>query len=198
MALLGFISLFCKMGMRELPTFVGKIKGDNQCQVSIQWVIKSHILAKSKHKTKVTCRLEFANIFGFVGYMASLATVQLCCAVLSPSVVLTLCDTMDCSPPGSSIQGDSPGKNTWVGCRALLQGIFPTQGLNSGLPHCRQILYHLSHQGSPRILEWVAYPFSRGSSQPRNWTLVSYTAGGFFTSWASREAPKEPYSIVNE
>ena len=43
-------------------------------------------------------------------------------------------------------------KNTWVGCCALLQGIFPTQRSNLGLPHCRQILYHLSHRGSP-ILE---------------------------------------------
>ena len=81
---------------------------------------------------------------------------------------LTLCDPMDCSPPGSSVHGDSPGKNTGVGCHALLQGIVPTQGSNPGLPHCRQILYCLSHQGNPRILEWVAYPFSRGSSQPRN------------------------------
>ena len=56
---------------------------------------------------------------------------------------------MDGSPPGSSVPGDSPGKNTGVGCHARLQGIFPTQGLNPGLPHCRQILYHLSHQGSP-------------------------------------------------
>ena len=62
---------------------------------------------------------------------------------------------------------ESPGKNTGVGCYVLFQGIFPTKGLNSGLPHCRRILYHLSHKGSPRILEWVAYPFSRGSSQPR-------------------------------
>ena len=74
---------------------------------------------------------------------------------------LTLCNPMDCSPPGSSVHGDSPGKNTRVGCHALLQGIFPTQGLNPGLTHCRQILHHLSHQRSPRILEWVAYPFSR-------------------------------------
>ena len=79
----------------------------------------------------------------------------------------TLCDPMDCSPPGSSVQGDSPGKNTGVGCHALLQGIFPTQGSNPSTLHCRQILYHLSHQGSPRILEWVAYPFSSRSSQPR-------------------------------
>ena len=45
---------------------------------------------------------------------------------------------------------NSPGKNTEVGSHSLLQGIFLTQGSNPGLPHCRQILYHLSHQGSPR------------------------------------------------
>ena len=98
----------------------------------------------------------------------------------------TLFDPMDYT--GSSVHGDSPGKNTGVGCHSLLQGIFPTQRMNSGLPHCRRILYQLSHMGSPRILEWVAYPFSRGSSWPRNWTGVSCTAGGFLTSWATREA----------
>ena len=75
----------------------------------------------------------------------------------------TLCDPMNCNPPGSSVHGDSPGKNTGVGCHALLQGIFPTQGSNPGLPHFRWIPYSLSHWESPRILEWVAYPFSRGS-----------------------------------
>ena len=54
---------------------------------------------------------------------------------------------------------NSPGQNTGVGSLSLLQGIFPTQGWNPGLLHCRQILYQLSHKGSPRILEWVAYPF---------------------------------------
>ena len=71
------------------------------------------------------------------------------CAVLSLSVVLTLCDPMDYCPPGTSVHGDSPGKNTGVGCHTLLQEIFPTQESNPGLPHCRQILYQLSHQGSP-------------------------------------------------
>ena len=52
---------------------------------------------------------------------------------------------MDCSPPGASVHGHSPGKNTGVGCHALLQGIFPTQGSNSGLHHCSRVLYHLSH-----------------------------------------------------
>ena len=62
---------------------------------------------------------------------------------------LTLCDPMDCGPPGSSVHGKSPSKNTGVGCHALLQGIFLTQGSNLGLPCCRQILYHLSQQGWP-------------------------------------------------
>ena len=83
---------------------------------------------------------------------------------------------------------NSPGQNTGVGSLSLLQAIFPTQGLNLGLPYCKWILYQLSHTGSPRILEWVAYLFSSGSSQPRNWTRVSCTAGGFFTNWAMREA----------
>jgi len=75
---------------------------------------------------------------------------------------------------------NSPGQNTRVGSLSLLLGIFPTQGLNPGLPHCRQILYQLSHEGSPRILEWVACPFSSGSSCPRDRTRVSCIAGRFF------------------
>ena len=62
---------------------------------------------------------------------------------------LTLCDPMDCTLPGSSVHGDSSGKNTGMSCHALLQGIFPTQESNPGLPHCSQALYRLSHQGSP-------------------------------------------------
>ena len=81
----------------------------------------------------------------------------------------------------------SPGQNTGVGSLSLLQGIFPNHGSNPGLPHCRWILYQLSRQGSPRILEWVAYPFSRRSSWPRNQTGVSCIAGRFFTNWAIRE-----------
>ena len=73
-------------------------------------------------------------------------------------------------PHGLNSPWNSPGQNTRVGSLSLLQEIFPTQGSNPGLPHYRQICYQLSHQGSTRILEWVAYPFSRGSSWPRNWT----------------------------
>ena len=77
---------------------------------------------------------------------------------------------------------NSSGQNTGVGILSLLQGIFPTQGSNSGLPHCRlDSLPAEPHKGSPRILEWASFPFSRGSSQPRNWTGVSCIAGRFFT-----------------
>ena len=71
----------------------------------------------------------------------------------------------------------------WSGLPCPSPEIFPTQGSNPGLPHCGQILYHLSHHRSPRLLEWVPYPFSRGSSQSRNRTRVSWIAGRFFTRW---------------
>ena len=88
---------------------------------------------------------------------------------------LTLLDPTDCL-------WNSPSQNTGVGSLSLLQGIFPIQGSNPGLLHCKWILYQLSHKGSPRILEWVVYTFSSGSSRPRNQTGVSCIAGRFFTN----------------
>ena len=81
---------------------------------------------------------EFLKIFIYWSVVA----IQYC-------INSTLCNPMDCSPPGSSVPGDSPGKNIGVGCHAFLQGIFPTQESNPGLPHCMPILYCLSHQQSP-------------------------------------------------
>ena len=63
---------------------------------------------------------------------------------------------MDCNLPGSSVHGDSPGKNTGIGCHALLQGIFPTQKSNQGPLHCRQLLYQLNHQGRIQKCKWKA------------------------------------------
>ena len=102
---------------------------------------------------------------------------------------LALWDPMDCP-------WNSPGQNTGVGSLSLLQRIFPTQGSNPGLLHCRQILYQLNHKRSPRILELVAYTFSSRSSRPRNQTGVSCTAGRFFTNWAMREALKAGYESI--
>ena len=105
-------------------------------------------------------------------HLQLLKTLMLHCAQSCP----ILCDLMDYSPPDFSVHGDSPGKNIGVNCHALLQGIFSTQGSNPGLPHYRQILYQLSHQGSPRTLEWVAYPFSWGIflTQESNQGLLHY------------------------
>ena len=90
-------------------------------------------------------------------------------------------------PRGLCSPWNSLGQSARVGSLSLLQGIFPTQGSNLGLPHCRQTLYQLSHKGSSSILEWAAYPFSGGSSTPRNQTGGSCFAGTFFTKWATRE-----------
>ena len=106
--------------------------------------------------------------------------------------VCSLNESCSCSVASDSVTPwnspwNSPGPNTGVGSRFLFQEIFPSQVLSPGLPDCRQILYQLSHQGSPRILKWVAYPFSSKSSWPRNWTGVSCLAGGFFPSGTTRE-----------
>ena len=91
-------------------------------------------------------------------------------------------------PHGLHNPWNSPGQNTGTGSFSLLQEIFLTQGSNPGLVYCWRTFYQQNHQGSLRILEWVAYPFSSGSSCPRNWTRGSCIAGGFFNNWATREA----------
>ena len=91
-------------------------------------------------------------------------------------------------PHGLYSPWNSPGQNTGSVSLSLLRGIFPSQRSNPGLPHCRWILYQLSHKGSPTVVEWVTYPFSSGCSQSRNRTGVSCIAGGFFTNRAMGEA----------
>ena len=83
-----------------------------------------------------------------LGDMYSPRDQQYCTLLcLVPQSCLTLCDPMGCSPPGSSVHRDSPGKNTGMGCHSLLQGNFPTQESNGGLLHCRWVLYQLSFPG---------------------------------------------------
>ena len=84
---------------------------------------------------------------------------------LASQLCLTLCNLMDCSPPGSSVHGEWT-ENTGVGCHPFLQGIFSTQELNQGLLHCRRILYLLSHQEIPR--EWLLELKRRGSEAEKH------------------------------
>ena len=113
------------------------------------------------------------GLYHIVSHCAVLCLVTQSCLTLRP---------IGCSPPGLSVHGASPDKNTGVGCHALLQGIFPIQGLNLGLLHCRRIFYY---QGSPRILKRVAYHFSKGSSQTRNQT-------GFCRKTLTAELQRKP------
>ena len=106
------------------------------------------------HNWKLTIQI-FGGPESFLSFLCAVCLVGQLCP--------TLCDSMDCSPPGFSVHGDSPGKNNGVGSLSLLQGIFPTQGSNPGLLHYRQILYHLSHQ----------------TFWPGNQTKVSCIAGRF-------------------
>ena len=151
----------------------------------IQWLLlrkmKINVDKMWKIWTPISCWEEHAVTMenSMVGPQ-KLKTKLSCCAVLSRPVVSNYLQSQGLQP--TNLRGGSPGKNTPVGCHVLLQGVFPTQQSNPGLPQCRQILYHLSNQGSSRILEWVAYLFSSRYSRPRNLTRVSHIADGFFTN----------------
>ena len=128
------------------------------------WGVALHMGAYRTHAVGVPGQMSVKSISSFGELVYNYLRWQ---KVKVPQSCPTPCDPMDCSP------WNSPGQNTDVGSLFLLQGIFPTQGSNPGLPHCRQILYQLSHKKKARILEWVAYPFSSRSSRPRNRTTVS-------------------------
>ena len=99
-----------------------------------------------------------------VAWMQDWTQLRVLCAVcLVTQLDPALCDPVDYIPPGSSVHGDSPGKSIGVGCHALLQGIFPTQGSNPGLPRWGQIPYHLSLQGRPRITGVGSLPLLQGN-----------------------------------
>ena len=133
--------------------------------------------------------IELDKILDFIVKVSSVLGFQRASAYLKWK-----CESESCSVMSDSLWPhelwNSPGQTIGVGSCSFLQGIFPAQGSNLGLPHCRQILYQLSHQGSPRILEWVAYPYSTGFSRPKNRTRVSCIAGRFFTCWTTMESKK--------
>ena len=134
------------------------------------------------HRNKILCLV-------YIYFCADSETQNIYICIHYRNIKIYACESESHSVTSNSLQPhglhrpwNSPGQNTGVGSLSLLQGIFPTQDLDPGLLHGRHILYQLSHQGSPRIPEWGAYPFSRGSSRPRNRIRVSCMAGIFFTS----------------
>ena len=134
-----------------------------------------------------SCRRQSLGLLGLHGYVSqflreiSLFSIYVYMCFVAQSC-LTLCDPMYCSQaplsPGKILQARIL---EWVAMPSS-KGIFPTQGLNPGLLHCRWIPYHLSHEGSPRILEWGNLSFLQENFPTQGSTQVSCIAGGFFTS----------------
>ena len=127
-----------------------------------QWSFSFSIIPSKEHPGLISFRIDWLDLLAVQGTLKGLLQHHSSKALVMANLVLeaknvclvtqscpTVCDPLGCSPLGSSFHGDSLGKNTGVDCHALLQGIFPTQGWNPGLPHCRLILYRLRHQGSP-------------------------------------------------
>ena len=108
---------------------------------------------RKKKSGSSCCIMNIAEDLIYVSINNIFDGISLMCVCFVAQSCPTLCDPKDCSLPDSSVHGDSPGKNSGVGCHALLQGIFPTQGSNPGPPHCRWIPYHLNHQGSPLFIQ---------------------------------------------
>ena len=101
---------------------------------------------------------------------------EVLCLVAQPCLIL--CSPRDCSPPSSPSMGILQASILeWLPCPP--PGGLPNPGIEPRSPSLQGILYLPSYQGSPRTLEWVAYPFSRVSFQPRNWTSISCIVGGF-------------------
>ena len=130
--------------------------------------------------------VEFPMLYSRSLLIVSLLYAVLCLVAQSCPI---LCNPVDCiAHQGPLFMGFS-SQEYWSGLPCPTPGDLPNPGIKPRfcLPHHRHILYCLNHQGRPRRQEWVAYPFSRDSSWPRNETRVLCIACGFFTSWTTRE-----------
>ena len=148
------------------PFSRGSSQPRDQTQVSpivggffTSWATREALSTRSECNCKIVW--TFCGIAFLWDWNDNLPFPVLChccvCAMFSCSVVSNSAEPVDSSPPGSSVLGHSSDKKTGVGCHALLQGIFPTQGLNPGPLPCRRIFYHLSLQGSPSFLNLLLY-----------------------------------------
>ena len=138
-------------------------------------------------------------IFTYVGMQTKKLVGILCmCAYLHFKYACIFSESESCSgvshslrPHGPYSPWNSPGQKIGVNL-SLLQGIFPTQGSNPGVPHYRQVPYHLSHQGSPRILSGGSLSLFQGIFRTQESNQVSCTSGRFFTA----ELPGKPQVFI--
>ena len=130
----------------------------------------------------VFCSLQLSDI--------PLYLCTVCCAVFSRSVVSNSLWLYGRQPTRLLCPWGFSRQEKGSGLPCPPSGDLTNLGMELRSPALQQdFFYHLSHQGSPRILNWVAYPFSMETSQLRNWTEVSCISGGLFTSWTTQETP---------
>ena len=121
----------------------------------------------------VTLWTKRNNLLLYCSFMSPNTNAQAFCVSLVIQSCPTLCDHMDCSPTRLLCAWDSPGKNSGVACHSLLQGTFQTQGLNSGLLHCRQIVLPSEPPGKPlRLFTYFKSLYSANSNKIRHYLLL--------------------------
>ena len=147
-------------------------------QRSLPW----HLALKSEVDTLCVCPLSTL----LLPHYSVMLVAQLC---------LTLCNPVDCSSP-DYCPWNSPGKNTGVGCYFLLQGIFPTEGSNPGLLHCRQILYHLSHQGGLIMALFNFWTLGEKSSELMIPTSLCRLLACFIFPFTSKPPVRTPLPLL--
>ena len=167
-----FTSLFflkqmeCSHPTRVLEITLSRANSNCYSRIRFQRISAWFIWAFGHRKEKLRTKLLWTNIMVKVKLLSH----------------VRLCDPMDCSIPASSLR-DFPGKSSTVGCHLLLQGIFPTWGSKPSLPHCRQTLYRLSHQGSPSIMVAAAAKLLQSCltlSDPMDCSLPGSSIHGIF------------------
>ena len=154
---------YVKRELSDVQAGFRKGRGNRDQIANIRWISKK---ARDFQKNIYFCFIDYAKAFDCVQRKKR----KWSCSVMS-----------DClwphglEPTRFLHPWDFPGKNTGVGCHFLLQEIFLTQGLNPGLPHCRQTLYHLSHQGSPSCCCLCIFRLNHSVPKLITWCVLDWS-----------------------
>ena len=154
--------------------------------------------AKGKHKSDfIRCAWLASRLRDVLPIPLSSSIFSDKSKLASPWKCPALWDPMECVAYRAPLSMNSPGKSTGVGYHSLLQGLFPTQGSNSSLPHCRQILYHLSHQGNPIDLNWLLKKISFTGFHPPSLPFQAFPQCPHFLQKSSSHSPLSCSKLVS-